>query len=48
MIYDFDAYAFSSSTNDVNGVKFTALYTLQHGLPRHTQSVHKIDLVEIA
>ena len=21
MIYDFDAYAFSSSTNDVNGVK---------------------------
>ena len=37
MIYDFDSYAFSPATDDVNGVKFTALYTLQHGLPRYTK-----------
>ena len=37
VIYDFDSNAFSPSTNDVNGVKLTALYTLQHGLARHTQ-----------
>jgi len=37
VIYDFDSYAFSAPTNDVNGVKFTALYTLQHGLPRDTE-----------
>ena len=32
-----DSYAFSPSTNDVNGVKFAALYTLQHGLARYAQ-----------
>ena len=34
VVYDLNSNAFSPSANDVNDFKFTALYTLQHRLPR--------------
>ena len=37
VVYDLNSNAFSPSANDVKGVKFTTLYTLQHRLPRNTQ-----------
>jgi hypothetical protein len=38
VIYDLDAKAFSPAANDVDGLQFTALYTLQHRLPRDAKS----------